>query len=217
MFSTLYHFAQVTLGSMSYSDCQRLGQASTETGPHLSRVRLMGGSGAHKQNLERDFIRLGSRAKSPPPLYEAPVSMLDRDAQEVLEQTQGMLLPHELFAWFAQRPRQFEQRVLGGSWTTVENWFSARTSEPWYRDSEIQERLAAGQRVAPLLFYGDDAELQKRESALILTWSSPIANNIGVRMVKFPIVIIPLRLATPTTLRQIYALIRWSFQVLWDG
>ena len=126
-----------------------------------------------------------------------------------------MLLPHELYSWFADKPMQFDARLLGGSYETCRDWFAERRNEPWFKGSAIEQRLDADVRVVPIMLYGDDAELQKRESALILTWSSPMQSNLGVRKMKMPITVVPLRLATATTMKQIYALIRWSFQLLW--
>ena len=205
---------------MTCADAQRVASCVSE-GEALKDMKKVGSHGKQLGNVTRDFLRMAkSNLKCElPELFVATVEVFDNKGG-VAEEKISMLLPHEMFAWLGtEEPKQFDRVLLNGGLDHVKDWFNERKSMPWY-EGLIRQRLECCDAPAPLvpvMIYGDDAELQSGRSALMLTWSSPMSNDLPIREKKIPIAIVPNHLCTKNTLAQVYNIVVWSLEAMWNG
>ena len=179
----------------------------------LAGLSHLGSDGQYPNNMFRDFKRhVHQEVHDMPRPYNAQLPMLNTDGKEVMR-GHDMFLPHEIFGWLAQRPELFLRRVCGGSWSVVDNFWGAHKDDEWFVKHPAKELLGKDIRVAPVQLYGDDAQMTKGTSALVLTWSSPCC-RLSSWQSRFLITVLPLLHITAQTLERVYGLVRWSFEVL---
>ena len=204
---------------MPLPKAQRLhaaGQSSGDTSRRTAVFAGLGAAGKYAGNLARDFRVMAYRNQRliRPYSLEVPLKNADGVVDPSVTTSIDILLPHESFAWLASRgPAHFESRLCPGGWDSVSEWWKARREEPWYDQHPATQLLNSDVKMLPMQLYGDDAEMHKGNSALVLTYSSPLCSMPSWHS-KMLIAVVPLRLCGPETLETIYACVRWSFDVL---
>ena len=180
----------------------------------------IGASGRHKNNARRDFqrhIKRHCKIDVEPSDVDVPVRVANNNTVEM--EPVPVLLPHEVFYWLAQYSDEFDARVLGGGPQETAAFWQSQRQQPWFAGHVAREAIDAGKCVAPLRIYGDDAEVRKGKSCLIVTWSGSACRHISTRMSRFLIAALPVA-KTPENKRateMIYEAIVWSFAALFRG
>ena len=193
-------------------------------GPKAERkcveLSRLGKSGKFPGNCSRDFRRLVKRHAGDDLLQPLVVDVPVRTKTNTVEmKPQDVLLPHEVFAHLAQHPDEFDARVLGGSAAAAASYWRSQRKRPWYATHPAREAIEAGKRVAPLRVYGDDAEVRKGKSCLILTWSGSACAHVATRFSRFLIAAVPVSKTVEfqRAAELVYRVIAWSLTALLDG
>ena len=186
----------------------------------MHELAALGCAGKHKGNMYRDFLRhVKVKCKMDVQPFEVDIPVRLPHSDTVVMEPHSILLPHEVFYWMARYPTEFDARVLGGSPQHSAAYWQSQRQQPWFEGHVAREAIDAGKCVAPLRIYGDDAEVRKGKSCLILTWSGSACRHVSTRMSRFLIAALPVD-KTVENMRAhdlIYGHIVWSFTALLDG
>ena len=185
-----------------------------------NRLASLGASGRCKGNMYRDLRRFVDRhTHMELQALNVKIPFLHSATGESKVIDHPVLLPHETFHWLSKHHAAFDERILGGSPDASTAWWRGHSEAAWWPRHPARGLLEQGRCVAPLRLYGDDAEVRKGKSALVLTWSSSACKHLKTKDSRFLITSVNVSKDKDNTLAldEIYRVTQWSFQALERG
>ena len=178
----------------------------------------LGTNGRHPGNAARDFRRRVMRKlcckEKFPPIFAAKLPFAHPTDTGVVWHDQHMCLPHELFGFLYGFPEEFEARLKSGGSSSCRQWWEQAQSSPWYCAHACRAEVESdASLILPCRLYGDDAQYQSTQKALVLTWSSVLC-RLHSSLSRLLVTLLPLKHAIGATYTKLYTIICWSMTCL---
>lgn len=185
--------------------------------PLLAKLARIGVNGTHPSNAERDLFRLARREgfTLATDFYFVDIEVHDPNAPGFTRHEQHpMLLPHELVGEMHQRG-VLSRIMFPAGLASLQSWWDFVAAEEWAVNYPIAADLR--RKTIPLGFFGDDAPYVKSDTLLMMGFSS-ILSDRRAWMSRHLSTVLPHQYKLQRrTLRQLMAVLTWSFTALASG
>ena len=207
------------IARLALADCRTFKGSDCRL-PDLEDLASAGSDGKHSNNIHRDIMKkFGEKSSLPQPMS---VSM--PFANNLGEQTQAILLPHEMFASIYRSYRDTWETSLVPSVDRLESFWKAVERHPIMLNHPNLTRADYKQRCVPLGLHGDEVPVTGRgkcwcKSMLTFQWVSLVGVG-GTRDRMMWIWSVVEKYCVPGengTLDVYWQVMRWSLHWLWMG
>ena len=191
--------------------------------PDLDKLAELGTRGRWENNISTQLLTsIGTRL---PKLHESSLPLSASVPCTFLMRSQGILLPHELFATlYRTYPRQFNDRIVQSRQQLKKNWREME-DHPAMIGHPMRERSGWAERAVPLSIHGDEVPVTGvgrswSKSLLLISWCSLVGVGTTLEKVLLSYVVFAHMLAQGAAVDSIAAfwkVLHWSFFFLWMG
>eukprot|EP00959_Pyramimonas_sp_CCMP1952_P432805 9063642-Pyramimonas_sp.AAC.1 len=140
----------------------------------------------------------------------------------VFKSKQHILLPHMLFAYLFHRYRDAFLQYVAGSQRKLEQWWKDQQDSPQYLEHPVRLRAGHFKSCIPVAFHGDgvtclDVGQTGSKSWETFSWCSLTGEGGSALMCNNLVWTYPKHCTAPTTRSTFFKMMRWSFDILYDG